>query len=122
MTFTAKLVYWLPRVLSIAFALFLSLFALDVFSEYMGWSIVLPLLIHLIPALGLLAVSLIAWKFDLVGAFVFLGFAGFYLWDVGFGESWSVYASIVAPAALVGILFIMSWFQKRNRKQSVSAV
>jgi len=116
MTFTQKLVYWSPRVLSIAFALFLALFALDAFPVYLEWSAVLPFLIHLIPSLGLLAVSVIAWKFDLVGAIIFLGFAAFYLGDVGLGESWSVYATIVAPAALVGILFIASWFMKRSRR------
>ena len=110
-----KIVYWVPRVLSIAFVLFLSLFAFDVFSEYRGWDVVLPLLIHLVPSLVLLGVSLVAWKYDLVGTFVFIGFAVFYIFAAGLHRPWSWYAAISLPAAVVGIFFFLSWLQKRKK-------
>lgn len=116
MTLTEKIFYWLPRLLSICFVLFLSVFALDVFSEYSGIQVILPLLIHLIPSLVLLGAVLLAWRYELVGAIMFLGFATLYLWDVGFDRPWSWYASIVAPAAIVGLLFLVSWVQKRSRE------
>ncbi len=109
-----KVIRWLPRILSIGFVLFLSLFSLDVFSEYSGWSAVLPFLIHLIPSFILLGVVLISLKYDLVGAVVFFGFAVFYVFAVGFGRPWSWYAFISGPAIIVGILFLISWFQNKK--------
>lgn len=110
-----KIIYWLPRILSIAFVLFLSLFALDVFGEYSGWQAVLGFLIHLLPSFVLLAVILISWKYDLVGAIVFLCFAIFYVFLVGFDRPWSWYVGISCPSAVVGILFFLSWFQKSRK-------
>jgi hypothetical protein len=112
---TLKIIYWLPRILSIGFILFLSLFSLDVFSEYSGWNIVLPLLIHLIPSFVLLGVAMISWKYDLVGTAVFLGFAIFYIFMAGLNRPWSWYASISGPAAIVGILFLINWWLQRRR-------
>ena len=58
-----KLLYWAPRALSIAFILFLSLFALDVFSEGYGfWQTLLALAIHLIPSMVLTVGVLLAWR------------------------------------------------------------
>ncbi len=109
-----RIVYWLPRVLSIVFVLFLSLFALDVFSEYSGWNAVLPFLIHLIPSFVLLGISLVAWKYDLLGVAVFFGFAIFYIFMVGFGRPLSWYMGISLPSAIVGAFFFLSWLQKRK--------
>lgn len=119
MNLVGKIFYWLPRLLGLGFVIFLSVFSLDVFSEYSGLQVILPLLIHLIPAFILFGVVLLAWKYDLAGAIVFIGFATLYMWDVGFTRPWSWYAGIVAPAAIVGMLFLISWFIKRNRKQSI---
>ncbi len=115
-----KIAYWLPRILSIAFVLFLSVFALDVFGEYSGWQAILGFLVHLLPSFVLLAVVLISWKHDLVGAVAFLGFAAFYVFTVGFDRHWSWYAGISAPAAIVGVLFLFSWFQKRKNISKIS--
>jgi hypothetical protein len=112
-----KIIHWLPRILSIAFVLFLSLFALDVFGEYTGWELVLALFMHLLPSLVLLAVAIISWKYNLLGAIVFLGFAVFYVWAVGFDRPWSWYAFISGPAAVVGILFLISWLQNKKIKE-----
>ena len=112
-----KIFYWLPRILSIAFVLFLSLFALDVFNEYSGWSIALPLLIHLIPSFVLAGALAIAWKHEWVGAFIFLGFAVFYIWMVGFDRHWSWYAGIAFPSATVGVLYLVSWSQRKRREK-----
>ena len=109
-----KSLYWAPRILSLLFIVFLSLFALDVFSEYQGLSVLLPLLIHLLPSLVLLAIVIIAWKYDLVGAISFLAAAIYYIWMVGLDRHWSWYASISGPAVIVGVLFFLSWLRKRK--------
>jgi len=111
-----NIIHWLPRILSIAFVLFLSLFALDVFGEYSGWQAFLGFLIHLLPSFVLLAVILIAWKYNLVGAIAFFGSAVFYVFMVGFDRPWSWYVGISGPAAVVGILFLLSYLQKRKNK------
>jgi len=115
MTILQKIVYWTPRILSIALVLFISIFSLDVFSEYSGLAIILPLSIHLVPSFILLVAILIAWKFDRFGALIFIGFAIFYVWNVGFDKHWSWYVSIALPSAIIGVLYLLSWFQKRRR-------
>lgn len=112
-----NIVYWLPRILSVGFVFFLSLFSLDVFSQYGGWDLLLPLFIHLIPSLVLLVVVLIAWRYALVGTISFMGFALWYIFMVGFDRHWSWYAGISAPAAVVGILFLVSYLQERKKRQ-----
>lgn len=110
-----KIIYWLPRILSIGFVLYLSLFALDVFSEYSGLDVVLPFLIHLIPSFVLLVAVMIAWKHDLVGVVIFLGFAIFYIFMVGLNRPISWYMGISLPSAIVGILFLLSYLQKEKK-------
>lgn len=114
-----KFIYILPRSLGIAFVIFLSLFALDVFSEYTGWDLVIALFMHLLPSLILLAAVLISWKYDLAGVIIFLAFAVFYICVAGFDRPWSWYAFISGPAFVVSFLFLMSWLQKRNLNKNV---
>lgn len=110
-----KFLYWAPRVLAIAFILFLSLFSLDVFDEYSGFQAILPLLAHLLPVLVLLAALILSWKRDLAGAIVFFSFAILYVLMAGFNRPWSWYAFISGPAAVTGILFLLNWSGKRNK-------
>ena len=45
-----RVLFWTPRILCILFAIFLSVFALDVFSEGYGfWQTIGALLLHLVP-------------------------------------------------------------------------
>jgi hypothetical protein len=104
--------------LSIGFVLFISLFALDVFTGPFTPMMFVGFLVHLIPSFILLGAIVLAWKYDLVGVVMFLGFAAFYIWSVGFDRPWSWYAGIALPSAIVGILFLVNWYQKRSRKLS----
>ncbi len=117
MKVTEKIIFWLPRVFSILYIAFISIFALDVFSEYTGFDIILPLFIHLIPSFVLLVITVVAWNYELVGAYVFLGFATFYVWDVGFSRPLSWYFAIALPASIVGVLYLICWMQKRRRHE-----
>jgi hypothetical protein len=116
MTTTTKAFYWLPRVLSIGFVLFLAMFALDVFTEYSGWDVVLPLLMHLIPSIVLLVAVAVAWRYELVGVVIFLGFAGLYVWMAGLDKPLSWYLVIALPSATVGVLYLVSWLLKRRQR------
>lgn len=111
---TSKAMYWVPRIASVGFVLFLSLFALDVFDGYSGWSAIVALMIHMLPSFVLAVLIGIAWRYELVGAITFISFAVGYIWMVGLDRPWSWYTAISGPAAIVGILFFMSWMQKKK--------
>ena len=101
----------MPRVLSILLAMFLSVFALDVFSEgYSFGETILALLIHLVPTF-LVAIGLvIAWRREMVGAIWFIILALGYL-VMSKGES----LIISVPLVLVGGLFLLNWnYTERN--------
>ena len=104
-TNTRRVIYWAPRVLCILFALFLSVFALDVFSEGYGFGeTILALFMHLIPTFIIVIALVIAWRWELAGAILFVAGALFLLISSG-GESWI----ISGPLFLVGALFLLSW-------------
>lgn len=111
-----RLLFWSPRVLSILFALFLGMFALDVFQEGYGfWKSLLALVIHLAPFTGLVIVALIvAWRWELVGAILFVCIGILYI--VQFGARWKLtaYLLIPGPMFLIGLLFLMGWIFRRS--------
>ena len=109
MTITpARVLLWSPRVLGILVCLFLGLFALDSFSE--GRPFVQSLgafAIHVAPAVLLLAVVAISWRWPWVGAVTFIGLAAAYTTMVR-RLDWSVVIS--GPLLIVGTLFLWSWW------------
>lgn len=96
-----KILYWLPRILGIGFVLFISVFSLDVFSEYSGWAIALPLLMHLLPSLLLLGIVILSWKNEVLGGWLFLS-AGVLLFALSDFES----VIVSLPAIVIGALFL----------------
>ena len=102
---TKRWLYWLPRVLSILFALFISLLALDVFGEgYNFWETLVALFMHLIPTFILVAVLAIAWRWERVGAALFLALAIIYL-VLTDGRM----LTIPIPLIVMSLLFLVSW-------------
>jgi hypothetical protein len=112
-----QLLYWAPRALCIAFAVFTSLFALDVFNEGLGfWGTSLALLMHLVPTFVLLVALALAWRREWVGGIVFTGLAVFYVawgWNKPFAR-WSTFLLIAGPLALTGALFLLNWYDRRS--------
>lgn len=100
---------WTPRILSLAFAAFLSLFALDVFQlRLTAAEKAFALVMHLIPALMVLAVLALVWRRAWIGAILFPLLAVVHLvWSWG-RLAWSGYVVIEAPLVLLGVLFWMS--------------
>ena len=110
-----QLLFWTPRVLCLLFAVFISLFALDVFSEENRfWDTVLALLIHLIPTYLILLVLAVSWRWEWIGGILFnlLGIA--YLVMAWGKFHWSAYFSISGPLFLVGILFLINWIYREE--------
>jgi len=112
MNITSKrLLFWTPRAISIAFAIFLSMFALDVFSEGYGfWKTLLALSIHLVPAFSVLVVLAIAWRWEWIGAAGFAGLAMWYAKGVWRRHpDWVV--AIAGPMLLIAVLFLANWLK-----------
>ena len=94
-----KIFYWLPRVLAILFIAFISIFALDVFSEPQWF---LALIMHLIPSFILIILTIIAWKHERLGGFIFMAI-GFLMLISSHFES----LVISIPAVIIGVLFLI---------------
>jgi len=121
-----RLFHWLPRMICILAILFVSMFALDAFApELTFWQQIGGFLLHLIPSYIMIALLIVAWKWEYVGGIIFT--------ILGFGFSISVFLlnynrnhfsalqSIVTtlivaiPFVLVGILFIVSYNKKKRK-------
>ncbi|MER2597947.1 MAG: hypothetical protein ABTQ73_00315 [Caldilineales bacterium] len=101
-----RILFWTPRLLGLLFALFLSLFALDVFGQgYSAWDTLRALLIHLTPVYAVLIVLAIAWRWEKPGGLLFFVLALLYiLWTRRL--DWSLV--IAAPLLLLGLLFLLA--------------
>ena len=101
------LIIWTPRLLSVAFCLFLSLFALDAFASDKSFlAEIQDFLIHLAPAAVVAAVIVLAWRWPAVGAFAFIAAGTLYAFSVGDRLSWILVVS--GPAWLIGTLYLVS--------------
>jgi hypothetical protein len=110
---TRRLLFWAPRVLSILFAIFVSLFALDVFSEGYGTlETLLALAIHLIPTIVIVMALIVAWRWEGLGAILFAALAVLYL-GISSGGSWV----ISGPLFLIGLLFGLNWTFRKQRQR-----
>ena len=109
------IIYWAPRILGILFAVFISIFALDVFTEGYGfWETVVALVMHLVPTAIIIIVLLIAWRWERVGGVLFLLLGALYIvmfWERG---HWSAYLLISGPLFLIGALFLVSWHYQKD--------
>lgn len=93
---------WLPRVLAIVFILFISMFALDVFGEEQ-W--LLALVMHLIPSFILIIITIIAWRNERVGGWLFL-LAGVAML-IHYGITW-----VALPVFLISALFLFRGYRR----------
>jgi hypothetical protein len=107
---TKRVIYWAPRVLGILFAVFISLFALDVFGEGYGfWETILALLIHLVPTYLVVIALVLAWRWEWVGALLFIALGAYYLIMAWGKFTWETYLLISGPLILTGLLFSVNW-------------
>lgn len=117
--------HWVPRIMCILAILFISMFALDAFTPGLTfWQQMEGFLIHLIPSFVLLAVLIVAWKWEFIGGIVFtvigLGLSPVvYLLNLhrtqSVLQSLAIILIITIPFVLVGILFMVSNKIKRRR-------
>ncbi len=111
------LVHWTPRILGVLFALFLSLFAVDVFGQGYGfWEMIGGLLMHLIPTAVTLAVLAVAWRWEGIGGVLFLVLGGCYLALSSGWARWPAGLAIAGPLFLIGALFLIDWLCRARKE------
>ncbi len=100
---------WLPKILSIVFILFISIFALDVWAmEVTLQEKIIGFIIHLIPSFILLVITLVAWKHPFYGGLLFIIISiGYTLYFSTF-EHIASFLIISLPPLIIGILYIIS--------------
>lgn len=98
------LFYWFPRILSILYILFITLFALDVFDDNFTW---IALFMHLLPTLLLAALTWVAWRREYLGGLIYIGLGMFYILLAWGKASIITYLIISGPLFLAGVLFML---------------
>ena len=126
MKISHKVIFWTPRILCILAILFISMFALDAFQPDLTiWQQLGNFFMHLIPSFILLAILLVAWKWELIGGGIFIVIAlimtpVIYIHNYNMnGSVWMslwVIAMITFPFFLIGLLFILDY--KINKKRN----
>lgn len=110
-----EILHWLPRLLGIVMAVFISIFALDVFGEgYTIGELMIALFMHLVPTLILIILLVIAWRWPHIGGvlFILLGMAFIIL---TYNRShWTAILLIPTPVILIGVFFITDAILQRR--------
>jgi hypothetical protein len=107
------IVFWSPRILALVFAVFMSLFALDVFNERLGlWRTLAALLFHLIPTAIVLVILAVSWRWGIVGTVLFSALGAHYIFSTRGQMHWSAYAVIAGPLFLLALLFLVDWLTR----------
>lgn len=109
-----NVLFWLPRILVLAFAIFLALFSLDA-SDNIG------LLMHLIPSVIILAVALILWKYDQIAgvAFIILGIIATIYYNTYTNPLTFLFVS--CPYFLIGVLYLLTHYRSQYKQKMASA-
>ncbi len=118
--FFLLLLLWIPRVLTILFVIFISFFAFDVFDQGTGfWKTLLVLLMHLIPTFLIIIILILSWKRPWIGgvSYILLGIA-YIIWSSQAGRG-AAFIYIILFA--VGLLFLASWFLRKDIKKAQDA-
>lgn len=110
-----KILLWTPRLILIAFALFLVIFSFDVFEEGKGaLEIGIAFVIHNIPTLLLGLVVFASWRREWIGVLSCLLLAvGYIAWSWG-RFPLMVYFIMTGPLFLVAALYAVNW-RRRGR-------
>lgn len=102
-----------PRASGVGCALFLSVFALDVFETPAGVvDTTIGLLVHLVPTFVLLATVALAWHREWLGTLVFGGLGIAYLAFVR-GFPVATYVVLAGPALATAALYLAAWRRRR---------
>src|SRR5690606_10288344 len=108
-----RILTWTARVLGVAVAVFIGIFALDAFEpgKPIGRALV-DFVIHLTPSLALLLIVALSWRRAWIGGAAFMALAIVYAVSVSGRPDWVL--AISGPLAAAGVLFLWSWASART--------
>jgi hypothetical protein len=111
---TYLVLLWIPRIICILFIAAISLFACDAFGHDTGfWKTLLAFLVHLLPTVLMIFLLYLSWKRAWIGGIVFiLAGIAYMVWQ---GVKYPV---IFIPLFLVGLLFLLSWFFRKEIEEA----
>jgi hypothetical protein len=116
------LLYWMPRVLGVLLAAFITIFAADAFEgDFTIWQKLLALVMHMIPTAVVLGAVAIGWRWEAAGGVLFFAAGAFhtsFMLSRGFAPA--TIAMISGPVYLVGALFVADWFYRRHLRVTPS--
>lgn len=118
MTFdSTRVLLWSPRILGLLVSLFFAFFALDAFgSDRPAPQALADFFIHLIPALVVFALVVLAFRRPRVAGAAFIGLALVYA--VGSHDRVDWMLTIAGPLAILGLLFFWSGHSQRGAQMS----
>ena len=110
------LLYWMPRILGVLLAAFITIFAADAFEgNFTVWDTLVAFVVHLIPTAVVLLAVAVAWRWEIPGGLLFVFAGAFHTsWALGRGLPSADILMISGPAYAVGALFIADWFYRRH--------
>ena len=129
MNYTIKIVHWVPRILCILAILFIGMFSLDSFDPKLTLgNQLLGFFMHNIPALILIAILIVSWKWEIIGGILFIivgiVFTPFiymmnYRMNHSVGMTLSIVMVITFPFIIIGCLFVVSHYLKKKKVMAV---
>ena len=117
----ARWLYWSPRLIGIAMAVFVGMFALESFQETHGfWHLALAFAINLAPAYIVVVVLAVAWKWEWMGAVVFATLGLWYAWSMMARHhlSWPIFLAIPLPLLAIAGLFLANWMERAKLREA----
>lgn len=107
---------WIPRVITIIFILFISLFALDVFSlEGSWWEKLAGFLYHLLPSFFLLIILITSRKNPLLSGVLFIVLGLIFTLRFQTYRHFLSFLLISLPPLIIGILFIYANYLQKKK-------
>ena len=95
------------------FAVFVSIFAMDVFNARLDfWRTILVLFVHLIPSFVVLLILVVAWRWEWVGSLAYTTLSVLYVTAAWGRLHWSASAVISGPLLVIGLLFLFGWLYR----------
>ncbi len=110
----STLLRWLPRLLATGYALFLSLFAFDVWEDVSFWEGLLGFIVHLLPVYFVLFALVVAWSWPRAGGVLFLALAVGFSLAYGWREA-ALLAMMAGPLVVIGVLFLVAGWRPSSR-------
>ena len=109
-TSTKEIIIWTPRVICVAAALFMFLFAFDAFNHnHAIGKTIIAFFINLLPVLITVFLMLLSIRKPLVGSILFILIGLIYIVYYWGEFSFVSYLGVTVPIFVVGIFFLLNW-------------